>query len=158
MTFVNRKADYVEGNLKTIKRLANDLSEKQIYHLHELIWYGGFKAVRGSIIQAIRSGYDHRIFESEEEYQRIKKRCSEKTWACLILWTIWELYYSPLMIEIGPVDKYHPFFAVELGAHFFMAHDLVIDYWPFEGYRDPFVGQKDAVEMHCYTPIRPERM
>lgn len=156
MTFVNRKADYIDGNLKTIEKLANDLNEQQICYLYELIWYGGYKAVRGSIIHAIRHGYDRRIFESDEEYQKIKKRCSDKTWACLILWTIWELYYSPLMIEFKPVDIYHPFFAIELGANFFSAHDLIIDYWPFESYRSPFFGLKEAVEMHCYTPIRPE--
>lgn len=156
MTFINRKADYVDGNLETITRIANDLTEKQINYLYEVIWFGGYKAVRGSIIQAIRSGYDRLIFDSEAEYQRIKKRCSEKTWACLIMWTIWELYYSPLMIEFKPNERYHPFTAVGLGSNFFTAHEITIDYWPFQNYDSPFDDVKQNLESNCCIPSRPE--
>lgn len=106
-------------------------------------------------MHAIRHGYDHQILKSEEEFQKIKKRSSEKTWACLILWTIWELYYSPLMIESFPCEEYHAFYAAELGSRFFSAHEIIIDYWPFVHYNDPFEGLQTALEMHCYEEIRP---
>lgn len=155
MGFINRKADYVAGNLETIKNLAKDINDKQIDYLYDLIWYGGYKAVRGNIIQAIRHGYDHQILSSDEEFARIKKRCSEKTWACLILWTIWQIYYSPLMMEFKPQDAYHPIYAHELGSKFFSAHEIIIDYWPFSNCANPFHELQRALELHCYTQIRP---
>jgi len=156
MRSVDRRDRYIKGNQELISKLVRELDQTHIEYLSELIYYGGYGAVRGQIIQSVQQLHDRLLISSDEDFNKLKLRYSAKRWACLIMWTIWELYYSPLMIELTEQENYFPFIAAELGARFFAAHSIMIDYWPFEDCENPFQRHQTAVETHCYMPLKPE--
>lgn len=150
---LTRRRVYANNNLNLIKQLAADLDNDQIKYLASIIWHGGYIAVRSQIIKGFSRMDDHELLKSQVDFMRVKSRYSSKRGACLILATIWELYYSPLMIEFNPIAEYHPTTAVGLGSDFFSYHEMIIDYWPFEDWENPFHRRHSANVWHCETPI-----
>lgn len=147
---LKHKCNYVDNNIELIYSFVKHLDDKQIKFLYDLIFQNGYRGVFAFIRKNHSRMESHFIVMQEEQINKYKKTYSRDRFACVIMTTIWFLYYSPLMIVTEVPQVYDPSAAVELGEQFFSIHDLIIDFWPFDTGMNPFEAKKNAVESHCY--------
>lgn len=142
-----------KNQMEYINRLKKHLSAKDKEYLFDLCFSFGYQSViyEATYHKNSPTVLDFCFANTDKEIEKIKSKCNNKRFSAMVLYSIWIIYYSGLLMQLDYIEKEDNGSIVKmfaLGETFFNVKTIPVFYWPFEG-SNPFINRREADEFQA---------